>query len=43
MNRSETIEIIGVAALLVGLVFVGLELRQNSDLLRITATQTLAA
>ena len=43
MNRSEKIEIIGVAAVLVGLVFVGLELRQNSDLLRITATQTLAA
>jgi hypothetical protein len=43
VNRSEKIEIIGVAALLVGLVFVGLELRQNSDLLRITATQTLAA
>ena len=30
-------------AVLLGLVFVGLELRQNSDLLRITATQTLAA
>jgi len=36
-------EIIGVLAVLLGLVFVGLELRQNSDLLRITATQTLAA
>ena len=43
MSKSEKIEIIGVIAVLVGLVFVGLELRQNSDLLRITATQTLAA
>lgn len=43
MNRSEKIEIAGVVAVLIGLAFVGLELRQNSDLLRITATQTLAA
>ena len=43
MNRTERIEIVGVVAVLLGLVFVGLELRQNSDLLRITATQTLAA
>jgi hypothetical protein len=43
MSGSEKIEIIGVVAVLIGLVFVGLELRQNSDLLRITATQTLAA
>lgn len=43
MTRTDKIEIIGVVAVLLGLVFVGLELRQNSDLLRITATQTLAA
>ena len=43
MTRSERIEIVGVIAVLLGLLFVGLELRQNSDLLRITATQTLAA
>ncbi len=43
MTRSEKIEITGVVAVLLGLIFVGLELRQNSDLLRITATQTLAA
>ena len=43
VNRSEKIEIIGAVAVLLGLVFVGLELRQNSDLLRITATQTLTA
>ena len=43
MTRSEKIEITGVVAILVGLAFVGLELRQNSALLRITATQTLAA
>ena len=43
MNRPEKIEIIGVIAVLMSLVFVGLELRQNSELLRITATQTLAA
>ena len=43
MKKTENIEIVGVVAVLLGLVFVGLELRQNSDLLRITATQTLAA
>lgn len=43
MSRAERIETVGVIAVLLGLVFVGLELRQNSDLLRITATQTLAA
>lgn len=43
MSRTEKIEVVGVVAVLLGLVFVGLELRQNSDLLRITATQTLAA
>ena len=43
MKRSEKIEVVGVTAVILGLVFVGLELRQNSDLLRITATQTLAA
>ena len=43
MTRSEKIEIVGVVAVLLGLLFVGLELRQNSDLLRITATQTLTA
>lgn len=43
MTRTEKIEIVGVITVLLGLVFVGLELRQNSDLLRITATQTLAA
>lgn len=43
MTRSEKVEIVGVIAVLLGLLFVGLELRQNSDLLRITATQTLAA
>jgi len=43
VTRPEKIEIVGVLAVLLGLVFVGLELRQNSELLRITATQTLAA
>ena len=43
VTRSEKVEIVGVVAVLFGLAFVGLELRQNSDLLRITATQTLAA
>jgi hypothetical protein len=41
--RSEKIEVVGAIAVLLGLVFVGLELRQNAELLRITATQTLAA
>ena len=43
MTKSDKIEIVGAVAVLLGLVFVGLELRQNSELLRITATQTLAA
>ena len=43
MTRSDAIDIVGVVAVLLGLLFVGLELRQNSDLLRITATQTLAS
>jgi hypothetical protein len=43
MTRSDAIDIVGVIAVLLGLLFVGLELRQNSDLLRITATQTLAS
>jgi hypothetical protein len=43
MTKSEKIEIVGIFAVLMGLVFVGLELRQNSELLRITATQTLAS
>ena len=43
MTRTEKIEVVGAVAVLLGLVFVGLELRQNSELLRITATQTLAA
>ena len=43
VTKLERIEIVGIVAVLLGLVFVGLELRQNSELLRITATQTLAA
>ena len=43
MRRTKTIEIFSVIAVLLGLVFVGLELQQNTNLLRITATQTLTA
>ncbi len=43
MTKSERIESVGIVAVILGLIFVGLELRQNSELLRITATQTLAA
>lgn len=43
MKRSEVIEAISAAAVVIGLVFVGIELRQNTRVQRITATQTLAA
>jgi len=43
MKRSDLTEIVGVTAVLLGLAFVALELRQNTDALRITATQTLVA
>ena len=38
---AQLAEIIGGVAVLVGLLFVGLELRQNTDMQRIKATQTL--
>jgi hypothetical protein len=43
MKRQEITEFVGVVAVVVGLVFVGLELRQNTTIQRINATQTLAA
>ena len=43
MSRSEVREWVSVAAVVVGLVFVGYELRQNTKIQRITTTQTLAA
>ena len=43
MKKSELTEVVGVIAVLLGLAFVALELRQNTDTLRITATQTLVA
>lgn len=43
MSKSEIAEIIGAIAVVIGLVFVGLELRQNTTVRRVTATQTLAA
>ena len=42
MRKSEVREWLSALAVVVGLVFVGLELRQNTKIQRITATQTLA-
>lgn len=41
--KSELREWLSVLAVVVGLVFVGYELRQNTKIQRVTATQTLAA
>lgn len=38
---AQLAEIIGGPTVIVGLVFVGLELRQNKIMQRVTATQTL--
>jgi hypothetical protein len=38
---AQIAEIIGAVAVIVGLIFVGLELRQNTLMQRVTATQTL--
>ena len=43
MRKSDVREWLSGAAVVLGLVFVGYELRQNTQLQRITATQTLAA
>lgn len=43
MRTSEIREWLSAVAVVVGLVFVGMELRQNTNIERITATQTLAA
>ena len=43
MKRQQMTEIVGVVSVVIGLVFVGLELRQNTTIQRINATQTLAA
>jgi len=43
MKRSDVIEYLSAAAVVISLVFVGFELRQNTTIQRITATQTLAA
>ena len=43
MQKSNIKEWLSVVAVVIGLVFVGYELRQNTTLQRITATQTLAA
>jgi len=43
MKRSRIAEFISAAAVVVGLLFVGLELRQNTTVQRITATQVLTA
>ena len=40
-NYARVAEIIGGLAVVVGLIFVGLELRQNTLMQRVTATQTL--
>jgi hypothetical protein len=43
VDKSDVREWVSVAAVVVGLVFVGYELRQNTKVQRISATQTLAA
>ncbi len=43
MKRSDLREWLSAAAVVLGLVFVGYELRQNTKTQRVTATQTLAA
>lgn len=43
MQKSELREWVSLTAVVVGLAFVGYELRQNTRIQRITATQTLAA
>lgn len=40
-RRADLLELIGAAAVVLGLVFVGLELRQNTALQRIETTQAL--
>jgi hypothetical protein len=40
LSRSEIAEIISAIAVVIGLVFVGMELRQNTLMQRVTATQT---
>jgi hypothetical protein len=43
LQKSDVREWLGAGAVVLGLVFVGFELRQNTELQRIAATQTLAA
>ena len=43
MSKTEIAEVVSAVAVVVGLVFVGLELRQNTEIQRVTATQTLVA
>jgi len=43
MKRSEVIEIVSAVSVVVGLVFVGVQLHQNTTIQRITATQVLSA
>ena len=41
MTRTEIAEIVSAIAVVIGLVFVGMELRQNTLMQRVSATQTL--
>lgn len=43
MKRSDVIEIVSALSVVIGLVFVGVQLRQNTIVQRVTATQTLSA
>jgi len=43
LKKTEALELVGALAVLLGLVFVGLELRQNRELQRINTTQALVA
>jgi len=43
LTKGEVAEVISAIAVVIGLIFVGLELRQNTLAQKVTATQTLAA
>jgi len=43
MKRSDVVEIVSTVSVVVGLVFVGLQLHQNTTVQRVTATQVLSA
>jgi hypothetical protein len=43
MKRSDVVEMVSTLSVVIGLVFVGLQLHQNTTVQRVTATQVLSA